>query len=122
MFIITSNKKILEVSDNIKYVLEQKNGVRVLCDKHSASLIYSVYTDVMYHLSSHKCYEVDESGIPLSNNICNEYEYDGENFIRSDVGDLKDLNKTLNAQVTLLSEQNTFLEECLLEMASEVYK
>lgn len=35
--------------------------------------------------------------------------------------DLQAENKTLRAQVNLLQEQQTFLEDCLLEMADEVY-
>lgn len=35
--------------------------------------------------------------------------------------ELEAANKRLSAQVTMLQEQQTFLEECLLEMAEEVY-
>lgn len=37
------------------------------------------------------------------------------------VADLQEENRKLRAQVGVLQEQQTFLEDCLLELADEVY-
>ena len=117
MFIITSGTKATE---SVQYFMVQPNGVKVLCESYESQYIYSNDTDTSYPASTHKCHIVDN--IPTCDNICEDYEYDGVEFIPSSYNKLKDENKLLKQQVSLLSDNNTFLEDCLIEMASEVYQ
>ena len=107
--------------ENCEIILRkmQQNGIMILCNQYDAQYIYSNDTDTSYQLSTYKCYNIDN--LP-DGDICNDYEYNGSEFIKSSYNKLKDENRVLKAQVQTLSEQNSFLDECVMEMAGEVYK
>lgn len=97
MFLIYKDDEIVERAETLRYILQQENGVAVLSTQESYNAVYSPATDKTYSIGEFFVEEEDEAAA------------------------LRAENKRLKAQMELQSQQQTMLEDCLLEMADIVY-
>lgn len=97
MFLIYKDGEIVERAETLRYILQQENGVAVISTQESYNAVYSPATDKTYSIGEFFVEEEDEAAA------------------------LRAENKRLKAQMELQSQQQTMLEDCLLEMADIVY-
>lgn len=97
MFLIYKDGEIIERAETLRYILQQENGVAVISTQESYNAVYSPATDKTYSIGEFFVEEEDEAAA------------------------LRAENKRLKAQMELQSQQQTMLEDCLLEMADIVY-
>lgn len=97
MFLIYQNGEIVERAETLRYIQQQDNGVAVIATQESYNAVYSPATDKTYSIGEFFVEEEDEAAA------------------------LRAENKRLKAQMELQSQQQTMLEDCLLEMADIVY-
>ena len=97
MFLIYKDGEIVERAETLRYILQQDNGVAVISTQESYNAVYSPATDKTYPIGAFFVEEEDETAA------------------------LRAENKRLKAQMELQSQQQTMLEDCLLEMADIVY-
>lgn len=97
MFLIYKDGEIIERAETLRYILQQENGVAVISTQESYNAVYSPATDKTYSIGEFFVEEDDEAAA------------------------LRAENKRLKAQMELQSQQQTMLEDCLLEMADIVY-
>lgn len=97
MYLIYKNGEIVERAESLRYIKHQENGVAVISTPDDYDAVYSAATDQMYPLA--------------------EYGVEQED----DAAALRAENKLLKEQVSALSTQADFHEECLVEMANIVY-
>lgn len=97
MYLIYQNGEIVERAETLRYILQQDNGVAVISTQESYNAVYSPSTDKTYSIGEFFVEEEDEAAA------------------------LRAENKRLKAQMELQSQQQTMLEDCLLEMADIVY-
>jgi hypothetical protein len=97
MFLIYKDGEIIERAETLRYVLRQENGVAVIATQENYNAVYSPATDKTYPIGAFFVEEEDETAA------------------------LRAENKLLKEQVSALSTQADFHEECLVEMANLVY-
>lgn len=97
MFLIYKNGEIVERAETLRYVLRQENGVAVIATQENYNAVYSPATDKTYPVGAFFVEEEDEAAA------------------------LRAENKLLKEQVSALSTQADFHEECIVEMANIVY-
>lgn len=97
MFLIYKDGEIVERAETLRYILQQDNGVSVIATQESYNAVYSPATDKTYPVGAFFVEEKDETAA------------------------LRAENKLLKEQVSALSTQAGFHEECIVEMANIVY-
>lgn len=97
MFLIYKDGEIVERAETLRYILQQDNGVAVISTQESYNAVYSPATDKTYPIGAFFVEEEDEAAA------------------------LRAENKLLKEQVSALSTQAGFHEECIVEMANIVY-
>lgn len=97
MFLIYKDGEIVERAETLRYILQQDNGVAVISTQESYNAVYSPATDKTYPIGEFFVEEEDEAAA------------------------LRAENKLLKEQVSALSTQADFREECIVEMANIVY-
>ena len=97
MFLIYKDGEIIERAETLRYVLRQENGVAVIATQEKYNAVYSPATDKTYPIGVFFVEEEDETVA------------------------LRAENKLLKEQVSALSTQADFHEECIVEMANIVY-
>ena len=97
MFLIYKDGEIVERAETLRYILQQDNGVAVISTQESYNAVYSPATDKTYPIGEFFVEEEDEAAA------------------------LRAENKLLKEQVSALSTQADFHEECIAEMANIVY-
>ena len=97
MFLIYKNGEIVERVETLRYILQQDNGVAVISTQESYNAVYSPVTDKTYPIGEFFVEEEDETAALLAE------------------------NKLLKEQVSALSTQADFYEECIVEIANIVY-
>jgi hypothetical protein len=97
MFLIYKDGEIVERAETMRYVLRQENGVAVIATQENYNAVYSPATDKIYPVGAFFVEEEDEAAA------------------------LRAENKLLKEQVSALSTQADFHEECIVEMANIVY-
>lgn len=97
MFSIYKDGEIVERAETLRYVLRQENGVAVIATQENYNAVYSPATDKTYPVGAFFVEEEDEAAA------------------------LRAENKLLKEQVSALSTQADFHEECIVEMANIVY-
>lgn len=97
MFLIYKDGEIVERAETLRYVLRQENGVAVIATQENYNAVYSPATDKTYPVGAFFVEEEDEAAA------------------------LRAENKLLKEQVSALSTQADFHEECIVEMANIVY-
>jgi hypothetical protein len=97
MFLIYKDGEIIERAETLRYVLRQENGVAVIATQENYNAVYSPATDKTYPIGVFFVEEEDETVA------------------------LRAENKLLKEQVSALSTQADFHEECIVEMANIVY-
>lgn len=97
MFLIYKDGEIVERAETLHYILQQDNGVAVISTQESYNAVYSPATDKTYPIGAFFVEEEDETAA------------------------LRAENKLLKEQVSALSTQADFHEECIVEMANIVY-
>jgi hypothetical protein len=97
MFLIYKDGEIVERAETLRYIRRQENGVAVIATQENYNAVYSPATDKTYPIGAFFVEEEDETAA------------------------LRAENKLLKEQVSALSTQADFHEECLVEMANLVY-
>lgn len=97
MFLIYKDGDIVERAETLRYILQQDNGVAAISTQESYNAVYSPATDKTYPIGEFFVEEEDEAAA------------------------LRAENKLLKEQVSALSTQAYFHEECIVEMANIVY-
>lgn len=125
MFVITFGEKIIEITESVQYIKSQANGIDIISSGDDYDKVYSPQSDKKYGVRDYNIYTVDESSIPTdSDNIARDYVYDGSKFSESDYYLLhKQIseNKMLKAQLQAQADRSDFIEDCIAEMAAQVY-
>ena len=97
MFLIYKDGDIVERAETLRYIMRQENGVAVIATQERYDAVYSPATDKTYPIGAFFVEEEDEAAA------------------------LRAENKLLKEQVSALSTQADFHEECIVEMANIVY-
>lgn len=125
MFVITFGTKIIEITESVQYIKSQANGVDIISSSDNCDKIYSPQSDKKYSTHDYNIYIVDKSLIPTdSDNVARDYVYDGNKFSKSDYYLLQEQaseNKILKAQLKAQTDRSDFIEDCIAEMAVQVY-
>lgn len=125
MFVITFGTKIVEIAESVQYIKSQTNGIDIISSSDGYDKVYSPQSDKKYSVYDYNIYAVDESSIPTdSDNIARDYVYDGSKFSESDYYLLQKQiseNKILKAQLQAQADRSDFIEDCIAEMAAQVY-
>lgn len=125
MFVITFGEKIIEITESVQYIKSQANGIDIISSGDDYDKVYSPQSDKKYGVHDYNIYTVDESSMPTdSNNIARDYVYDGSKFSESDYYLLQKQiseNKMLKAQLQAQVDRSDFIEDCITEMAVQVY-
>lgn len=125
MFVITFGTKIIEITESVQYIKSQANGVDIISSSDNCDKIYSPQSDKKYSTHDYNIYIVDKSLIPTdSDNVARDYVYDGNKFSESDYYLLQEQaseNKILKAQLKAQTDRSDFIEDCIAEMAVQVY-
>lgn len=125
MFVITFGMKIVEIAGSVQYIKSQTNGIDIISSNDDYDKVYSPQSDKKYGIHDYNIYTVDKSDIPTdSDNIARDYVYDGSKFSESDYYLLQKQiseNKMLKAQLQAQADRSDFIEDCIAEMAAQVY-
>lgn len=125
MFVITFGTKIIEITESVQYIKSQANGVDIISSSDNCDKIYSPQSDKKYSTHDYNIYIVDKLLIPTdSDNVVRDYVYDGSKFSKSDYYLLQEQaseNKILKAQLKAQTDRSDFIEDCIAEMAVQVY-
>lgn len=125
MFVITFGTKIIEITESVQYIKSQANGIDIISSNDDYDKVYSPQSDKKYSVYDYNIYTVDDSLIPTdSDNIARDYVYDGSKFSESDYYLLQKQiseNKMLKAQLQAQADRSDFIEDCIAEMAAQVY-
>lgn len=125
MFVITFGMKIVEITESVQYIKSQANGIDIISSSDDYDKVYSPQSDKKYDVHDYNIYTVDESSMPTdSDNIARDYVYDGSKFSESDYYLLQKQiseNKMLKAQLQAQADRSDFIEDCIAEMAAQVY-